>query len=205
MAMSTLRVPIRLPLAAWLVAAYALAYLGASWLDLTTTVMALHRPEATEGNVYATSDVGYMPATAWLITFAGGAAFEACLIWSIVASGNVANCWLDHPIRSFAKLYVNPWSRRVRDRAPLHVMSFAIGFVLLRLVAALNNILIASTGTAPLGRLVGLASRATSPAIGFWLVIAPLFYILAIAVSPAASRIIASMRAQSLALPPTTP
>jgi hypothetical protein len=203
--MSTTRSPIRLPIAGWLLGAYAVAYLFASWLDLMTTAMALHRPEASEGNVYATSGGGYVPAAAWLITFAGGVAFEACLIWSIITSDNVADRWLDHPIRSFAKLYVNPWSRRVRDRAPLHVMSFAIGFVLLRLLAALNNLLIAGTGTAPLGRFVGLASRATTPTIGFWLVIAPLFYILAIAVSPAASRIIAAMRAQSLALPPTTP
>jgi hypothetical protein len=204
MAVSTTPLRVRLARAAWLILVYPLAYLLASWLDLTTTVMALQRPEATEGNVYTTTAAGYVPATAWLITFAGGVAFEACLIWSILAAGTVTNRWLDHPLRSFAKFYVNPWSRGVRDRAPLHVMSFAIGFVLLRLVAALNNVLIASTGTAPLGRLVGMASRATTPTVGFWLVIAPLFYILAIAISPAASRIIASLRAQSLALPPTT-
>src|SRR5947209_18436267 len=125
--MSTGRSALRLPISIFLIVGYALAYLGASWLDLTTTTMALQRPEASEGNVYATNHAGYVASTAWLITLVGGLAFEACLVWSVVASRNVTDWWLAHPIRSFAKLYVNPWARRVRDRGALHVLSFALG------------------------------------------------------------------------------
>jgi hypothetical protein len=107
-----------------------------------------------------------------------------------MAASQVSELWLSHPIRSFAKLYINPWSRAVRDRAPLHMLSFVLAFVPLRVLAAANNILIAETGSAPLGRLVGVASRATSPTIGFWLVLGPLFYALAIGVFPVAARII---------------
>jgi hypothetical protein len=180
--------------AMWLLGLYAIAYLLASWLDLGTTALALHRPEASEGNVYATGPAGYVSAKAWLITIVGGLAIEAFLVWSIRASSSVTEKWLARPIRSWAKVYINPWARAVRDRSPLHMMSFVIAFVPLRLIAALNNILIASTGTAPLGKLVGLASRATSPTIGFWLVLAPLFYLLAMGVSPVAARLIIWLR-----------
>jgi hypothetical protein len=188
---------IRLSRAAWLVALYFIAYLFASWLDLTTTVLALHRPEASEGNVYASNAGGYVSAKAWLITVVGGLVIEACLIWSVVAAGQVADRWIEHPIRSFAKLYINPWSRTVRDRAPLHMMSFVLAFVPLRLLAAANNVLIAGSGTAPLGRLVGLASRATSPQLGFWLILGPLFYALAIATAPIAARLTNWVRVSS--------
>jgi hypothetical protein len=180
--------------AAWLVGVYAAAYLVASWLDLITTALALQRPEANEGNVYATGAAGYVASKAWLITIVGGLAIVACLAWSIFASRTMAETWLMHPIRSWAKFYVNPWGRGVRDRSPLHMMSFVIAFVPLRLVAALNNTLIASTGTGPLGKLVGLLSRATTPTIGFWLVLGPLFYLVAIGVSPSAARAIVWLR-----------
>jgi len=194
MAVSNTDLRISFRRAAWLLGLYALAYLVASWLDLSTTALALHRPEASEGNVYATDAAGYVSAKAWLITIAGGLVVGAFLIWSIFAAGAVTDVWLANPIRSWAKFYVNPWSRGVRDRSPLHMMSFVIAFVPLRLIAALNNILIASTGTAPLGKLVGLASRATSPTIGFWIVLAPLFYVLAIAAAPVAARLIIWLR-----------
>ncbi|MEI9990543.1 MAG: hypothetical protein WDN01_16710 [Rhizomicrobium sp.] len=185
---------------------YALAYLFASWLDLFTTALALVRPEASEGNIYATGAAGYVSAKAWLITVAGGIAIEACLLWAILAAGTVTQHWLAHPIRSFARPYVNPWSRRVRDRSPLHMASFVIAFVPLRVLAALNNVAIAATGTAPLGRLVGLASRATTPAIGFWLVLGPLFYLLAILLAPLAARLIVWVRGgeDAARMPPDT-
>ncbi len=175
---------------AWLAGIYALAYLLASWLDLSTTARALLRPEASEGNIYASNAAGYVSVKAWLITLVGGIAIEACLIWSVFTADQVAERWRAHPIRSFAKFYINPWARAVRDRAPLHMLSFVIAFVPLRLLAALNNAMIAASGTAPLGRLVGFASRATSPQIGFWLVLGPLFFFMAVAVSPIAARLI---------------
>jgi|SRR4051794_23974177 hypothetical protein len=180
--------------AAWLIGLYAIAYLVASWLDLTTTALALHRPEASEGNVYSTGAAGYVALRAWLITIIGGVAIEACLAWSIIASSDVTEGWLAHPIRSWAKFYVNPWARSVRDRSPLHMMSFVIAFVPLRLIAALNNAVIASTGSAPLGKLVALVSRATTPTLGFWFVLGPLFYLCAIAVTPPAARLVIWLR-----------
>ena len=177
-----------------LIGLYAVAYLVASWLDLTTTTLALRQPTATEGNVYATTGEGYAASQAWLITIAGGLAIGACLAWSIFASRAVAERWLAHPIHSWARFYVNPWAAASRDPSPLHMMSFVIAFIPLRLIAALNNILIAGTGTAPLGKLVGVASRATSPVIGFWLVLGPLFYLAAIAASPVAARVMTWLR-----------
>src|SRR3954470_20240417 len=91
--------------AAWFIGLYAIAYLVASWVDLTTTALALHRPEASEGNVYSTGTAGYLSFRAWLITIIGGLAIEACLAWSIVNSGEVTGKWLAHPIRSWARFY----------------------------------------------------------------------------------------------------
>jgi len=80
------------------------------------------------------------------------------------------------------------------DRSPLHMLSFVIAFVPLRLLAAANNLLIHYYGTAPLGRLVGLVSRQTSPAAGFWLVMGTVFYLLGFASGPAAARLIIWLR-----------
>ncbi len=49
---------------------------------------------------------------------------------------------------------LNPWSKAVIDRPPLHALSYAIPFVALRLLAAANNLLISACGLAPPGSLV---------------------------------------------------
>jgi membrane protein implicated in regulation of membrane protease activity len=80
------------------------------------------------------------------------------------------------------------------DRSPLHMLSFVIAFVPLRLVAAANNLLIYYYGTAPLGRLIGLLSHRTSLVVAFWLVMGTLFYVLTFACSPLAARVMRWLR-----------
>lgn len=70
------------------------------------------------------------------------------------------------------------------------MLSFVIAFVPLRLLAAANNLLIYYTGTAPLGRLIGLLSHRMSLVIAFWLVMGGLFYLLAFLCTPIAARCI---------------
>jgi len=53
-----------------------------------------------------------------------------------------------------------------------------------------DNLLIYRYGTGPLGRLVGIVSNHTSPTFGFWLVLGPLFCLLAVAFSPLAAFLI---------------
>lgn len=163
---------------------YAAAYFLAGWLDIHTTVLALTRPEATEGNVLATTPNGYESVRAWLITGLGFAVIAACLIWSAVKSPKVAHIWLTHPVRSFAKIYINPLGRSVRDRAPLHMMCFVVAFVPLRALAAANNLLIWKFGTGPLGYLIGVLSHQMGLILSFWLVMGPCFYAVAIACAP---------------------
>lgn len=168
---------------------YLAAYLIASYLDLHTTILALRRPGTSEGNVYSTSGHDYIAIKAWLITAAGAVFIEAFLLFGALNAHRVSEYWLRHPIRSFGKLYVIFWSRKVIDRSPLHMLSFVVAFVPMRLLAAANNLLISHYGTAPLGRLIGLLSHRTSPAVAFWLVMGTLFYLLAFACSPLAARI----------------
>lgn len=169
---------------------YLVAYSIVSYADLYTTGLALKQPGTVEGNVYANGEGGYSSVAAWAITVAGAAFIVGCLVWSLVQSRHVSAPCLRHPIRSFGKLYILPWSKRILDRSPLHMLSFVIAFLLLRLLAAGNNWMIHESGTGPLGWLVGIASNYTTPTIGFWLVLAPLFYLLAIALSPLAARVI---------------
>ena len=179
---------------ALLAIAYALAFVFAAWLDLSTTALALTRAGASEGNVYATTADGYAAARAWLITGLGGVVVEGYLLFGALNAGKAAEVWLQRPIRSFAKFYINPFARGVIDRSPIHALSFVIAFVPLRMLAALNNIAIYATGDAPLGRLVGYAGRLTTPTIGFWLVMGTLFYLLAFGVSPIAASLIRWLR-----------
>jgi hypothetical protein len=173
---------------------YLLAYVVASYLDLHTTILALQRPGTSEGNVYATTGQDYVSTKAWLITAAGAVFIEAFLLFGALNARRVSEHWLRHPIRSFGKFYVIFWSRKLMDRSPLHMISFVIAFVPMRLLAAANNILIYYYGTAPLGRLIGLLSQRTSPTAAFWLVMGTLFYLLAFACAPLAARLIVWLR-----------
>src|SRR3954452_1833422 len=86
------------------------------------------------------------------------------------------------------------WSQKIMDRSPLHMLSFVIAFIPLRLLAAANNLLIYYYGTAPLGRLIGLLSHRTSLVAAFWLVMGTLFYVLTFACAPLAARLIIWLR-----------
>lgn len=172
------------------VAAFLLLYLAVygivSWADLFTTNLALQQPNTVEGNVYAVGEEGYSAAKAWVITAIGALFIVPFLLFGLLAAPHVSPRWLQHPIRSFGKLYFNPFSQDVIDRSPLHMLSFVLAFPLLRLLTAGNNWLISETGTGPIGWLVGRVSNATNPTVGFWLVLGPLFYLLAFACSPPA-------------------
>ena len=165
---------------------YLAVYAVVSWADLFTTKLALQQPNTVEGNVYAVGDDGYSASKAWTITAFGALFILPFLVFGLSAARRVSERWLQHPIRSFGKFYINPFSRKVIDRSPLHMLSFVLAFPLLRLLAAGNNWMISETGTGPLGWLVGQLSNATNPTLGFWLVLGPLFYLLAFACSPLA-------------------
>jgi len=70
------------------------------------------------------------------------------------------------------------------------MLSFALAFVVLRVLAAANNILLCEHRFAPLGALVGAVGRRTSPLIGFVVVIVIVFYLLAVLVSPFAAAVL---------------
>jgi hypothetical protein len=186
------------------VAAVSLLYLAVyacvSWADLFTTKLALQQPNTVEGNVYAVGDDGYSAAKAWGITSVGALFILPFLVFGLLAARRVSERWLQHPIRSFAKLYINPFSKKVIDRSPLHMLSFVLAFPVLRLLAAGNNWLISETGTGPIGWLVGQVSNATNPTLGFWLVLGPLFYLLAFACSPLAVFVLRRFGAGSQAI-----
>jgi hypothetical protein len=177
-----------------LAAIYAVAYLAAAALDLKTTLMALERSGVSEGNVYASGAAGYDVARAWLITLAAGVVIEGFLLFGALNAGKVADRWLQRPVRSFAKFYINPFARSVIDRSPLHALAFVLAFPLLRVLASGNNLIIWAGQTAPLGSLIGMVSRATAPTIAFWAVMAPLFYLVTFACAPPAASVIRWLR-----------
>jgi len=177
----------RLPI---IVSAYLLSYLLASFLDLSTTALALQQSGAHEGNAFVTSAQAYMSARAWIITAAAGIILAGFVVFAARNAGRVEDKWLLHPISSFASFYVNPWSPAAIGKSPLHMLSFTIAFVVMRLLAAGNNVLIHVYGFAPIGAPIQWLSRRMSPLFGFAAVIVPLFYLLAIAVSPLAARML---------------
>ncbi|MGZ3377880.1 MAG: hypothetical protein ACXU8S_14905 [Phenylobacterium sp.] len=179
---------------AWFVALYAAAYLVCAELDLGTTTLALQQAGASEGNVYAKGAAGYAAARAWTINLVAGGLILAGLIASGLRAGDVAEAWLRRPIRSFGKFYVNPFARTLTDRGPLHVISFALAFLALRLLAAGNNLMIYRSGTGPLGWLIGVLTHHMAPSLAFWIVLAPLFYLLTFAISPVAARVVLWLR-----------
>ena len=176
---------------------FLLAYAAASWLDLTTTLQALTQPGASEGNVYTSGAKAYLPERALLITMAGAVIIGACFLWALLNAGHVSAQWLDHPFRSFQVFYINPWSRRRLDRSPLHMMSYVIAFAVLRILAAANNLTIAKTGTGPLGAMIGVLTHHLPSAAAFWLVVGPLYVLLAMAASPLAAVLTRWLRANS--------
>ncbi|MBB6250098.1 hypothetical protein [Nitrospirillum iridis] len=167
---------------------YAVAYLLASGWDLWTTMLALRAGAGVhEGNVFTLADVGYSLGRAGAITLMGGLAQLALFVFGVRNVTRIAPLWLDRPLASFRRPYLNPWSRRHIDRSPLHALSYALAFISLRLLAAGNNWILAEGGTGPLGLLVTWATRLTTPLIGFALSMGGLYLLLALALSPLAA------------------
>ncbi|MHB0971256.1 MAG: hypothetical protein ACYC7A_18450 [Thermoanaerobaculia bacterium] len=173
---------------------YAIAYLIASYLDLATTSLGLQRAGVSEKNVFAVAASGYSPFRAWLLTAAGAAVMAGCIVFAVRHAGSVDAKWLQHPIRSLSVFYLNPWSRKAIVVSPLHTLSLVIAFVLLRLAAAANNLLVYLYGIAPMGGLMKALGARTSPAFGFAIVAFSFFLISCIAVLPLAARLMTSWR-----------
>ncbi len=95
-------------------------------------------------------------------------------------------------MRSFAHCYLNPWAPAAIGKSPIQMLSLAIAFAALRLLAAANNLMIHFFGVAPIGAPIEWIAKRSSPLVGFAVVIVPLFYVLSIMMSPVAAKIVAS-------------
>lgn len=173
---------------------YLPVYVLASCLDLWTTHLALTISGTHEGNSFVTNGQIYLTAQAWITTIVGGVIMVGCVVFAAAYAHRMDGQWLQRPISSFKKVYLNPWSDAAITVSPLHALSLAIGFALLRILAAINNTLIYFYGFAPIGELIDRVARRTSETAAFVVVLVPLFYLLAMAVSPLAARIIAAWR-----------
>ena len=176
-----------------LVVGYVALYCAAGWLDLWTTRIAVSRPGVSEANVFATDAGAYAASQAWLATAVGGLIMLACVVFAVTHAGSVAPNWLRHPIRSFATLYVSPWS--MLDRSPLHLLSLALAFPVVRLFAAANNVLLILGEPGPLGVAVRWVGARSSPVMGLGVVMGGLYLVLTVAASPIAARSIESLAA----------
>ena len=76
----------------------------------------------------------------------------------------------------------------------LHLLSLALAFAGVRLLAAANNLLLVAGEPGPLGVRVRWIGARTSPAIGLAVVMGGVYVALALAVSPLAARLITLMR-----------
>ena len=180
----------------WLwIGGYVMAYLVASSLDLWTTGLALRISGRSEANAYAAPGGHYSPSKVWIITFLGCAVMAALFAFGARHASEVAERWIRRPFGSLKRPYLNPFSTRHLDRSPLHAIAWAIGFVVFRLLAAVNNLLVVAGGNGPIGGAVRAAGRATSPKTGFALVAGGLYVGLMIAVLPIAAKVIASLTA----------
>jgi hypothetical protein len=179
-----------------ILAAYLLAYLAASWLDLASTSLGLQRPGVTEKNVFATTGTGaYDPRNAWLLTLAGGAAMLACVWFAAARASHVGERWLKYPVRSFGEFHLNPFSTKALEVTPLHFLSLALAFPSLRVIAAANNLLVYLYGWGPLGAVMQWTAERTTPLAGFAVVALSSFVVLMLLISPLAARLIYSWRA----------
>jgi len=173
---------------------YLPLYAIASYLDLWTTHLALSAAGTHEGNAFVTNGQVYLTTQAWIITIIGGVLMIGCVVFAAAYANRMDGQWLSQPMSSFKKIYLNPWSREAMTVSPLHALSLAMGFALLRIFAAINNTLIYYYGFAPIGGLIDRVAQRTSEMAAFVIVLLPLFYLLAMAVSPLAARIITAWR-----------
>lgn len=176
------------------VAWYLFAYFVGSGADLWTTELAL-RAGGSEANVFATDAGAYMAAKAWMMTLAGGITMTALFAFGAAYADRVSPYWLERPMRSFLRaLYFIPWSARVMDRSPLHCVSYAIAFVLLRCLAAGNNLFIVAGMPPPIGGLIRSAASHMSFELAFGLVVGGLYIGLAVIVAPISAKLLGRWR-----------
>lgn len=154
---------------------YLLIYFFASYLDLSTTVLALRGAGTHEGDVFTINEQSYDLIRAWAITLAAALVMAGCVTFAVRYASRVEEVWLRHPVRSFGLFYFNPWSGTVIGRSAIHMLSVAIAFAALRVLAAANNLLIHYCGIAPIGAPIGWIAKRSSPLLGFLAVIIPLF------------------------------
>ncbi len=173
---------------------YLVLYTIASWSDLWTTALALQRVGAHEQNAFVVNGQTYMAFRAWGVTIAGAFLLSWCVIFASRYASYTDPVWLAHPIASFRRVVVNPWSKRARGFSPLHMLALALGFAALRFVAAINNLSILFFDFAPVGELVRAVSRTVPLGFAFCIVVIPLYYLLTVLVSPVAARIISYWR-----------
>lgn len=173
---------------------YLIVYSLAAYADLWTTVFAITEGGAREGNAFATSGPVYLLTRALLINIVGAVIMTGCVMFSASYAESVDRQWLLRPMASFGQIYLNPWSSAAIRVSPLHMLSLALGFVALRLLAAGNNMLIYFYGIAPIGAPIKMIARHTSGVLAFAIVLVPLFYVLAIGVSPVAAKLVSFWR-----------
>ncbi len=173
---------------------YLVLYGFASYCDLATTSLVLTQTHHHEGNVFVTRGHAYQAGVSLMVTLGGALFMVACVVAAMQNAARVSERWLAEPIRSFAHMYVNPFTPRALAYSPIHLLSFALAFIPLRLLAAVNNALIFAFGIAPLGAPIEWIARRSSPVFGFVAVIVPVFYVLAVAMAPVAARVLRLLR-----------
>jgi hypothetical protein len=179
---------------AWILI-YLLSYFAASSLDLWTTALVLRTPGGYEANVYVAPGQNYHALNAWAVTLAAGGVMAALFAFGVANANLVSRQWLREPVRSLRKAYLNPFSRKLIDRSPLHAMAWALAFIVLRLLAALNNWMIAAGTVGPIGKLLSAVAMVTSPAVSFVVVAGGLFILLMVVMLPVAARLMMFLRA----------
>lgn len=175
--------------------AFVVAYLLASWLDLWSTTFALSRsPTASEQNVYATTGGAFDNTKVWLTTGIAGLFLATFFAFGLAKARRTSEQWLKKPRQSLLTLSPPPWTREALGYLPIHALAYPAAFVVLRVMAGLNNLLIAFGLVGPLGWAVKMAGKATTPLLGFWIVAALTYLALLILAAPWAARLIVSMR-----------
>jgi hypothetical protein len=188
---------------------YAAAYVGASFLDLWTTHLALQQSHAAEGNPFAVIDGDYSANQAWIYAAIVGPILIAYAAYGAANIHLVADTWLRRPLCSYAKfggwvgltvlfsLYFVPRS----DRGALHSLSAAIAFVALRLLATMNNAMIATMGDGFLAAALRPVISAIGPLWAFIVVICGLYAGLTLLTAKILGSLMAALREAETRLP----
>lgn len=179
----------------WWLLLYVIAYCVGAALDLSSTIAATSYGIG-EGNTYTLSNGAYVASRALAINVAGG--LIMLVLWGvgIARAASVSICWLDHPFASWQKFYFNPFASAVADRAPLHLVAWAVGFVVFRLLAAVNNAMLMVGLAGPIGWTIFALAPAIGKTAAFMLVVAIWYLCLTILSTPLAAVILRRRRAE---------